>query len=69
MSTPCKPQFHYIKVGCKGVFITQTGFHDVSLYTVIRPRGHSRQVCAKSVSIRQLNNETVDKNEKGDREG
>ena len=69
MSTPCKPQFHYRKVGCKGVFITQTGFHDVSLYTAIRPRGHSRQVCAKSVSIRQLNNETVDKNEKGDSEG
>ena len=24
------------------------------LYTAIRPRGHSRQVCAKSVSIRQV---------------
>ena len=21
---PCKPQFYYIKVGCKGVYITQT---------------------------------------------
>ena len=25
---PCKPQFYYIKVGCKGLFITRTGFHD-----------------------------------------
>ena len=27
---PCKPQFYYIKVGCKGVFITRTCYHDVS---------------------------------------
>ena len=26
---PCKPQFYYIKVGCKGVFITRSCFHDV----------------------------------------
>ena len=26
---PCKPQFYYIKVGCKGVFITRTCLHDV----------------------------------------
>ena len=25
---PCKPQFYYIKVGCKGVYITWTCFHD-----------------------------------------
>ena len=25
---PCTPQFYYIKVGCKGVFITRTRFHD-----------------------------------------
>ena len=25
---PCKPQFHYIKVGCKGVFVTRTCFRD-----------------------------------------
>ena len=25
---PCTSQFHYIKVGCKGVFITQTCLHD-----------------------------------------
>ena len=25
---PCTPQFYYIKVGCKGVFITWTRFHD-----------------------------------------
>ena len=26
---PSKPQFYYIKVGCKGVYITQTCYHDV----------------------------------------
>ena len=26
---PCKPQFYYIKVGCKGVYITRTCFPDV----------------------------------------
>ena len=26
---PCKPQFYYIKVECKGVFITRTCFRDV----------------------------------------
>ena len=26
---PCKPQFYYIKVGCKGVFVTWTCLHDV----------------------------------------
>ena len=26
---PCKPQFDYIKVGCMGVFVTQTCFPDV----------------------------------------
>ena len=25
---PCKPQFYYIKVGCKGVFITRTCLND-----------------------------------------
>ena len=28
---PCKPQFYYIKVGCKGVFVTRTCFHDETL--------------------------------------
>ena len=27
-SIPCKPQFYYIKVGCKGVFVTRTCFRD-----------------------------------------
>ena len=31
---PCKPQFYYIKVGCKGVFITRTCFRDVSTINV-----------------------------------
>ena len=25
---PCKPQFYYIKVWCKGVFVTRTCFRD-----------------------------------------
>ena len=25
---PCKPHFYYIKVGCKGVFVTRTCFRD-----------------------------------------
>ena len=25
---PCKPQFYYIKVGCKGVFVTRSCFRD-----------------------------------------
>ena len=28
---PCKPQFNYIKEGCKGVFITRTCFRDVCI--------------------------------------
>ena len=27
---PCKPQFYYIKVGCKGVYITQTCKKDLA---------------------------------------
>ena len=27
---PCKPEFYYIKVGCKGVFITRTCFRDAT---------------------------------------
>ena len=26
---PCKPQFYYMKVGCKGVLVTRTCFRDV----------------------------------------
>ena len=29
MYTPVKPQFYYIQVGCKGVFVTRTRFRDV----------------------------------------
>ena len=31
---PCKPQFYYIKVGCKGVFVTQTCFRDGIVFSV-----------------------------------
>ena len=30
---PCKSQFYYIKVGCKGIYITRTCYRDV-LYNV-----------------------------------
>ena len=29
---PCKTQFYYIKVGCKGVFVTRTCFRDVKTW-------------------------------------
>ena len=32
---PCKPQFYYIKVGCKGVFVTRTCFRDVIFTALI----------------------------------
>ena len=39
---PCKPQFYYIKVGCKGVYITMTCYPDVhvdllSLWSMVLP--------------------------------
>ena len=30
---PCKPQFYYIKVGCKGVYITWTCYPDAIMLT------------------------------------
>ena len=38
---PCTPQFHYIKVGCKRVFITRTCLRDASLAA---ERGRSKGV-------------------------
>ena len=32
---PCKPQFYYIKVGCKGVFVAWTCFRD-DMYVLSR---------------------------------
>ena len=37
---PCKPQFYYIKVGCKGVFVTRTCFRD-GLYQYLVMAYHS----------------------------
>ena len=31
---PCKPQFYYIEVGCKGVYITRTCNHDVTIEAI-----------------------------------
>ena len=31
---PCKPKFYYIKVGCKGVYITRTYYPDGALESV-----------------------------------
>ena len=28
----CKPQFYYIKVGCKGVCVTRTSYPDVIVF-------------------------------------
>ena len=30
-ANPCNPKFYYIKVGCKGVYITQTCKHDIDV--------------------------------------
>ena len=34
---PCKPQFYYIKVGCKGVFVIRTCFRDVMKIITLLP--------------------------------
>ena len=42
---PCKPQFHYTKVGCKGVFITRTckhGWYSLCPMSALKTR-HSLQ--------------------------
>ena len=31
---PCKSQFYYIKVGCKGVFATRTCFRDAGKFVL-----------------------------------
>ena len=33
---PCKPQFYYIKVGCKGVFVTRTCFRDEEVFLYLK---------------------------------
>ena len=37
MNTPVNLTFFYIKVGCKGVYITQTCYHDVTVFGVSKP--------------------------------
>ena len=34
---PCTPQFHFIKVGCKGVFITRTCYPDDVFRSLLGP--------------------------------
>ena len=36
-SIHCKPQFYYIKVGCKWVFVTRTCVRDAYLFTLFSP--------------------------------
>ena len=31
---PCKPQFYYLKLGCKEVYNTQTCFHDADTESI-----------------------------------
>ena len=45
---PCKPQLYYIKVGCKGVFITWTCLHDDN---VISRRSSSEFAARKQSSL------------------
>ena len=46
---PCKPQFYYIKVGCKGVFVTRTCFRDEnsSLFEAVT----SVTYCMKNIQV------------------
>ena len=44
---PCKPQLYYIKVGCKGVFVTRTCFRD---------EGLSIQICKERPWVRKTTN-------------
>ena len=51
---PCKPQFYYIKVGCKGVFVTRTCFRDVVLLHVLSRHGGPSQVFEKFATIQSM---------------
>ena len=44
---PCIPQFNYIKVGCKGVFVTRTSFRDGLDTDIV----FQRILCLKSVFV------------------
>ena len=48
---PCKPQFYYIKVGCKGVFVTQTCFRDVYLWISFVPLLNNLVKCLYSMTL------------------
>ena len=46
MYTPVHPQFHFIKVGCKGVFITRTCYPDGIIVKIT--------VCSDSVCFSRM---------------
>ena len=48
---PGKPQFYYIKVGCKGMFITRTCYHDVRSAQV----NNDKETLYKGVTMRRNN--------------
>ena len=51
MNTPVNPSFPYIKVGCKGVFITRTCFHDESRFVKSIPTDGNIDTEATSQSV------------------
>ena len=53
---PCKPQFYYTKVGCKGVFVRRTCFRDAffcrkQLPSLVDLRRASCQLLAKQWAL------------------
>ena len=48
---PYTPQFHYIKVGCKGVFITRTRFHDEKIGKMAMP---TKKISVTTTNLRNL---------------
>ena len=50
---PCTPQFHCIKVGCKGVFVTRTCFRDVY------PKPCYIETCYTEVKVYMKRNLTI----------
>ena len=63
---PWKPQFYYIKVGCKGVNITRTCYHDEKHKIEAEPRilSIASQVLEVSSFSRKLSASYYEKDEK-----
>ena len=43
----CKPTFYYVKVGCKGLFITRTGYHYEQAFSC----RSSNELCHETICV------------------